>query len=463
MRELRPYQKTAVQLGLSKLTYQNGYELVLDPGLGKTAVSCRITAAMQVLFGISRVLVTAPEKVMRHWIAESAAWGAGMQAFTVEGTPAKRLVVMQQNSPGIHIVSHGNLDWLSRLKKVKPFDLFIIDEGSKFRNWSAKCTKAAIRISSKAAARLILTGSPMPNCPSEFFSQMCIMDRGKTLGRHIGQFRSRYMHPGGYQDHDWIFDEDKVEEVQELIAPWILRQDSSLLDGFPEVIEVDVPIHLPAKAKSIYQDMEQLLYTELTSQPLMAMSGSSKYSLCRQIASGGYYDADKVHHEVHAAKTEAVANIADETDSPLLVVYCFRHEHERLKKAFPYADSINGDTDTKHTEEVIKRWQQGKTRMILAQSQSISHGIDGLQHGGHTLVWYTMTNKPDDHDQLVFRLARSGQANPFVTVHNLIAIGTLDRGILSGLRKKQTSQQAMLEYFREKTPEEIFAKKAGLI
>lgn len=437
-----------MRLAAQNLIDKGGFGLLLSMGLGKTVVTCRTIAILNALYGVQRVLVTAPGKVLRHWKEEAEEWGAGLPVVTLDGGPEERKAELKKNQNAIHLISHGTLKWLSFIR-CKPFDLFVVDEGSKFRTWMGKQSMAARRIARRTNMRLLLSGSPTPNCPSEFFAQQYILDRGETLGRTIEVFRDKYMSIGGYENHEWIFDRSQEKDLLDLIAPWVLRQDSSLLDGFPEVIENDIVVELPPKAKLIYKDIEDELYTEYTTDPLFALSGSSRYSLCRQIASGGYYDENKVDHEVHDAKIEAVSEIIDETSSPVLVVYQFIHEHKRLKKAFPHAKSINSSTSGKQFDDIMNGWVAGDVPLILAQTKSISHGVDGLQKAGCTLVNFSQTDSPDDDDQTVARLARSGQKQKFVTVHRIIAKGTIDRMVLRRVREKVSQQQAILDYFKE--------------
>ena len=447
---LRDYQLTAVTLSVESLLRQSGFSLLLSPGLGKTGVTCRVIAVLNAIDNLTRVLVTAPSRVMHHWLHESTAWQSGLSVRILDGSPVQRLKLLNSRFDGIVVVSHDLLHWLTQ-QKTPPFQLFVWDESSKAKNWSAKRTKAGRRIASTAGKRMVLTGSPMPNCPSEFFPQQFMLDRGKTLGTTVGKFRERFMHRGGFENREWIFDAQQLLPFQELIAPWVLRQDSSLLTGFPDIIYTDIKIDLEPAAKAIYKEIETELYTELTDNPLFAMSGASRYSLCRQIASGSYYDEHQVTQNVHHEKLQVLSDRIDEIDGPVLVAYHFRHSLEQIRTIYPSAPAINGDTSAKETQAIIARWQTGAIPVLLAQCQAISHGIDGLQFSSNRIIWYEPTDMPEVHEQLNARLARSGQTKT-VFVDYLIVRGTTEVAILNVLRKKQTVQQALLAYFKENAP-----------
>jgi SNF2 family DNA or RNA helicase len=413
-------------------------------GLGKTAVSSRLIDAVSNTLGVERVLVTAPTRVQTHWRTEADAWSAGLPLTLLSGSPSKR--AEQLRKPGIHVLSHGLLNWLTRTKHT-PYDLFIVDESSKFRNWTAQRTKAARRIASTAKYRLLLTGSPAPNCPSEFFAQQFLLDRGATLGSTLGKFRERFMYRGGFENREWLFNYDLLPKLEDLLRPWYLRQGTELLSNMPEVIYNPIKLDLPPGVLAAYKEFEAELYTELLADPLITFSGSGKYATCRQLASGGYYDADKNSIEVHEIKLDALEGICDETPGPVLVAYQFRRELDHLRSRFGSIPAINGDTNNATTQQIIDSWKQHKIPLLAAQSQAISHGVDGLQHGGNTVVWYTLTDSLETHDQLNARLARSGQTNT-VIVHYLLCRATVDVAMLNLIRKKYTIQHALLEHLR---------------
>lgn len=449
MPELRPYQDKAVATTLDRLSRQNGNGLILDPGVGKTAIVCTVADKLRP----DRILVTAPARVLAHWVAELDQWYPNhAPIYPLTGSPDSREFLLRHAGDGIYLITHDMLAWLNKTKH-DPFDMFVADESSKLRNWSAKRTKAARKVALRSEHRLVMTGSPHPNCVSEWFSQQFILDRGKTLGQHISRFREQYMHKGGYENREWIFDMENLSKFQASIEPWITRQDSSVVEGFPKVVYNTIDIALPDQAFRAYKEIEKDLYTELTETPLLALSGSARYNICRQMASGScYIPGTKEPTLVHEAKLEAIEDLRDELppDAQLLVAYQYEHEYLSLTKRFPKALCIKGGTSMTETNRAIVMWQLGLCPMLIAQSQSISHGINGLQFGGNNVVFYTTPDQPDAFEQLIARLARSGQPNDVVFVHLLQAIRTIDRAVLRRLQTKCALQTAVLDYFQEK-------------
>lgn len=70
--------------------------------------------------------------------------------------------------------------------------------------------------------------------------------------------------------------------------------------------------------------------------------------------------------------------------------------------------------------------------------------MDGLQLTGHTVVWFGLPFSLDHYDQATARLHRTGQRHN-VTVHHIVARGTIDEQIMRVLAEKGNMQQALLE------------------
>jgi len=429
---LRPYQVQSAQHTLDRLLSHSGHMLCLDPGLGKTAIASNVLTSLWHFAGANRILITAPPRVLSHWAGEIPRFGDKTIPVTLlTGPPAKRIETLRNVKTGVFLISHNLLSWLAKLKPPA-FDLFLIDESSKMRYWSAQISKASRAISRRSTYRLLLTGSPAPNTPNELFPQIFLVNPDTPLGKNVTDYRQRFTRPGGFNNHDHIFIPELLPNLQAITEPWITRQSNTILTGFPKTLINRVPVALPPQAMKTYKEIEDQLYTSLTVDPLFVETG---YLMCRQMASGSYYDNDHQPQTLHSAKIEALVDLVDEIDDRVVVAYQFKHELLALQKAFP--DAITTDKLDKFST----------ARMLLAQSQSISHGVDGLQNHCHTLVFFTLTDSPEVFEQLIARLARSGQKSPTVIVHILSAIGTVDRLVHARLDRKNDLQSALLKYF----------------
>jgi len=132
-----------------------------------------------------------------------------------------------------------------------------------------------------------------------------------------------------------------------------------------------------------------------------------------------------------------LAEIAEQTDEPILVAYQFKSDLARLQARFPHAVALGKDPAT------IDHWNAGKIPMLLAHPASAGHGLN-LQHGGRTIVWFGLPWSLELYSQFNGRLHRQGQEKP-VLVYHLLATGTVDDAVYATLAKKDATQQDLLE------------------
>lgn len=121
--------------------------------------------------------------------------------------------------------------------------------------------------------------------------------------------------------------------------------------------------------------------------------------------------------------------------NPILVFYNFKHDKDRIKKAFPEARELQNSAD-------IRAWNEGKVKLLIAHPASAGYGLN-LQAGGHIIVWFGLTWSLEQYQQANARLERQGQKEP-VIIHHLVAKGTVDELVMRALKRKENGQEAMM-------------------
>ena len=187
--------------------------------------------------------------------------------------------------------------------------------------------------------------------------------------------------------------------------------------------------------------MEQDQLLQIEDSDVVALNAAAVMTKLLQIANGSVYSMDGTVVNIHDAKLEALQEIIDTTDSPVLVFYSFKHDLDKILEAVSGARVLNGPED-------IRDWNDGKVRVLLAHPASVGYGLN-LQEGGHTIVWYGLTWSLELYQQANARLYRQGQEKP-VIIHHLIAEGTVDEQAMAALQAKDTSQAALLAALKER-------------
>ena len=91
----------------------------------------------------------------------------------------------------------------------------------------------------------------------------------------------------------------------------------------------------------------------------------------------------------------------------------------------------------------IEKWNNGKIPVALIHPATAGHGLN-LQEGGSTLVWFGLTWSLELYQQTNARLYRQGQNSDTVVIMHIAAKGTIDEQILKALKKKDSTQSALI-------------------
>lgn len=440
--ELHTYQKIARTHLIESIGARDGGGLWLDPGLGKTAVSLHAIDYMRSIDGVKKTLIVAPLRViLTSWPNEIAKWDFDFRYEIIQGP--KRAQALARDAD-LYLMNVDNVRWLDKLGGWD-FDLAVIDESTKFKNWSAQCTKSLRRMLPKIPRRVTLTGTPVPNNLVDLFPQHFILDWGKTLGTAITRFREQWCRPCGYEGRQYEVVPSLADPLLDLVSPYYLRQEAVDHLDMPEVLRNEIVVEMPKKAKELYDKVHKEMVAEFNDETVTALTPGSKYNLCRQIASGSFYGEDGVV-SVHTAKVEALEDLVDELGGkPVLVGYCFRHEQMALAKRFKNIAFVNGDTPARESVKVLKAFGRGEIQILAAQCQAMSHGVDGLQKSCADVCWLSPTDQPEIRQQFEARVYRQGVTSGHVRFHYILAEGTVDLKIKRVLDRKDGVQRDILE------------------
>ena len=177
-------------------------------------------------------------------------------------------------------------------------------------------------------------------------------------------------------------------------------------------------------------------------QTIVALNAAAVMNKLLQMANGCVYTEGGAYAAIHERKLEALAEIIDTTDEPVLVFYNFQHDRDTILEEIDDAQLLKGPED-------IAAWNRGEIRVLLAHPASVGYGLN-LQDGGRVIVWYGLTWSLELYQQANARLYRQGQEKP-VIIHHLVAEDTVDEQVMKALQAKDTSQAALLAALKERS------------
>lgn len=439
----RPHQIIGTRALLDNLRFM----LIADPGMGKTAM---VLMALSILLLMGStffpVLVVAPKRVAEVvWDGERDKWDdfKDISITKIMGSAKERLAAMRA-APRAHVyvINYENVEWLVAqfTSETWPFKIVIADECSKLKgfrlNQGTKRAHALASIAKFTGRWWNLTGTPAPNGLIDLWGQMWFVDFGERLKRSFSAYKEAW-----FMEHPYTYRISEQQGAAAAITDAIkdrvlaLRAEDWLDITKPE--EIPVEVVLPEKAMEQYRAMEREYFLGIGDEEIEAGTAMVKSSKLLQMASGSIYDSKSDAHAVHDAKIEALGEIIEQINSPLLVAYQWRFDLPRILKALPKAKL--------YSDDVVADWNAGKIPVMLLHMQS-AHGLN-LHRPCHDVCFYSYNWSAENWQQMIERVGPARQAQlglaRVVRVWIIKAKGTIDTDVVDSNMQKITVEQAL--------------------
>ena len=423
--------------------------LILGMGLGKSVITLTaIEHLMHDSFEVRKVLVIAPLRVAAStWPDEIRKWDhlSSLTFSVAVGTRDERIVALRHNAD-ITIINRENIPWLVEESGVPfDYDMVVIDELSSFKNHRTKRFRSLMKARPKVKRIVGLTGTPAPNGLMDLWAEFRLLDGGKRLGRFIGQYRERWFLPDK-RNQMVVFSykpkEGAEDEIYSAIADITVSMKAMERIRMPELIETEMKVSMSGSERKAYDSMKKDLVLSLPDGAVTASNAASLSGKLMQLSSGAVYTDDECFTEIHRRKLDALEDAIESMNGkPLLIAYWFRHERTRISGLLT---SLGIPWKEISDEASIREWNEGKLQAAIIHPASAGHGLN-LQSGGSTLLWFTVPWSLELYQQTVARLWRQGQKEETTVVIHLITEGTIDERVLAALRRKDKTQEALLE------------------
>lgn len=494
--DFHPYQHDAVQW----LYEKPRSALFIDLGLGKTAIALALLAQLLREGWRGKCLVIAPLRVAKAtWPTEIGEWkfAAGIDYSLIRAededpeikaiykeaydreyrrqrrvgeTPAvaaryaarKASVPRQEakeamrsrqalSSARLHIVNLERLEWLvqfwekmGRMFGMKwPYDTIIIDESSKFKDYTTARYKALKKCLGRIDRIHTMTASPAAESYQHIFAQIFLLDQGRRFGRSVLWFLRSYFHEIKAA-RKWKIKPGAEKKIASKIADiaMVLKVEDAGID-LKGWLPVPRKIVLSDELMERYDDFERTMILRLDDLRIEALNGAVLFNKLLQMTSGAVYDEEKTVVPIHDEKIEALRELIDELQGePLMVSYWFKSSLSRLRKAFPRAAVMDP------SGKCIDPWNAGKIDLLFIQPGGAAHGLNMQKGPGHDIAWFDLCWSRELYEQTIGRLARQGQRQK-VRSHHLMAVGTADELVYEALQNKGEGQDRLFAYIRE--------------
>lgn len=439
----RPYQRRAVQF----LLEHPRCNLWADMGSGKTPVALTAIDILLSFGEVQKVLIVAPLRVaLVTWPEECQKWDEfqHLDLVVIAGTPTERTEKLKYGR--IHIINYEQLPWLfSTVGAAWDYDMVLLDEPDKAKapdsiRFKGKAKKPGqpghpgLRWARDHVTRWVnMGGTPAPNGEADLWTQAYFLDPA-LLGRTLTEFRRRYFVPHPYVQHVWTIRPEARAEIRARLAPVSLTISPKDFTDLPPLVETvhHVPL-APAESKR-YRTLQKDFFLQLEEggEKLIAQALNLSQALL-QYTSGFLYREDGSYSIEHTHKLDALEDLVEAAQGPVLIAHHFQAEREQILKRLPQAQVLDKKPDT------IARWNRGEIPVLLLHPASAGHGLS-LQHGGNQMIFFSLDWNLGNYQQVIERIGpmrqyQSGLDRPCF-IHYLVSPDTIDEIVLDRLQSK---------------------------
>lgn len=440
-----PYQREGIEAGLRWKRLLIGDE----PGLGKTLQSIGIVDAAAAY----PCLVICPSSLKINWQREFEKF-TDRKALILDNSVATTWpYLLRMGMQQVAIVNYESLRkffvWDIRAAKGKPFRLkdvvfcpdiqvfksVIIDECHRVKDPSAQQTIFTRGIVEGKPWRILLSGTPVVNRPSDLIAQLSIMGRLAEFGG-----RSKFLadYGGGElsRERRGKDEDDEPRNLDRLSSElysrcMVRREKAKVLTQLPDKTRTDLYVEISNREEYglAAADLAEYLrqYTECDDADIrrkMRMEALVKFMTLRSLSSKG-----KVAQAVDFVRT-FLAN------GKPLILFCSLHDIvDELKKAFPKAVTVTGRDSITMKQAAVDAFQSGRAQLIICSIKAAGVGLTLTASSNVAFVEFPWTYA--DCCQCEDRAHRIGQKDN-VTCYYLIGRHTIDRTLYDIIHRKKS-------------------------
>lgn len=437
--ELLPYQLDGIAFAVGA-----GRAILADDmGLGKTIQAIGVAELLRREAGICRVLVVCPATLKSQWRSEIRRFSA-LDCQLVLGSAAER-AGQYGNDCFFTICNYEQV--LRDILAIEraPWDLIILDEGQRIKNWEAQTSRVIKGLRSRFA--LVLSGTPLENRLDELFSVVEFID-DRRLGPAFRFFnRHRVVDEKGK-----ALGYKNLDELRARLAPVLLRRTrAAVMRELPPRSTEIVRIAPTAEQMELHRANLRIV-SSIVRKPYISEMDLLRLRkallMCRMSADSTYLvDKQKPGYSSKLVALDDLlgALLAEESHKIVLfsewttMLGLIEPLIARYGAAYVRLD---GSVPQKQRQPLVERFQRDPACRLFVTTNAGATGLN-LQVAD-TVVNVDLPWNPAVLEQRIARAHRMGQKNP-VQVYVLVTESTIEESLLGTLSAKHELARAALD------------------
>lgn len=442
---LRPYQLRGYSWMYRNSKIGFGSILADDMGLGKTLQVIALLLKLkeeQKINKEKKALVVLPTGLLANWQKEIKKFAPTLTSFIYHGSNRE----LKNFDADVLLTTYGLVRSDTEKLEQQKWYIIVIDEAQNIKNEETRQTKAVKSI--KADIRIAMSGTPVENRLSEFWSIMDYTNKG-YLGT-IKKFTKEYATP------IQIFNDEQVaQKFRKVTSPFMMRRmksDKSIISDLPQKIEQNQWAQLSKEQVALYQktmnaalakienlsanDKETLFKRQgLVLQMILALK-----QICNHPTN---FLKNKNYDALLSGKMQLLFELLDSILSAgekALVFTQFREMGDLLLRFIEerFGEQpmfYHGGSSVQEREQMIEDFQTNRANKIFILSLKAAGTGLNLTAASH-VIHYDLWWNPAVENQATDRAYRIGQKKN-VMVHRLITKDTFEERINDMIQEKK--------------------------
>ncbi len=438
--ELLPHQMDGIAfaLGASRSI------LADDMGLGKTIQGIGYAELLAKTIGIKKVLIVCPTSLKSQWRSEIAKFSE-RSSHLIMGSYQER--TQQYNNDTFFTICNYEqiLRDLVFVKDLK-WDLIIVDEAQRIKNWEAKTAKHIKELRSRFV--LGLTGTPIENRLDDLYSIAEFIDQ-----RHLGPAFRFYNQHKIADEKGKVLGYKNLDKLRDRLKPILLRRTrNSVLKDLPS--RRDQIVYIPPTEMQQKFDMGQRqIITSVLSKSFISemdlMRLQKALLLARMNADSPFLVSKS--GDTNSPKLEKLAELFDQIkaeDGRKCVLFSEWTtmldiiEPLLTKRKIKFV-RLDGRVPQKKRQKIVEDFKRDPEVLFFLTTNAGSTGLN-LQNA-NTVINVDLPWNPAVLEQRIARTHRMGQKNK-VHVYILVTSDTIEHKLLGTLASKKNLAIAALDY-----------------
>ena len=409
-----------------------------EMGLGKT-IQAIGTAALYLREGlVNSVLVICPTSLKYQWKREIQRF-VGEEATVVEGNQPTRKDLYDTVDTHFKIVSYNAVKNDVRILGGLHFDMVIMDEVQRLKNWDTQIARAARKITSDYA--VILSGTPLENKLEELYSIVQLVDQFHLGPYYLFRHEHIEMSPSGK-----VLGYKGLNAIGKQLEPVLLRRrKAEVALQLPGRMDKNLFVPMTEEQAGIhaeYADMVARIVHKWQATHYLSETDRRRLltglSMMRMVCDSTYILDQQTRHDTKVEETMNILESIFASGNEKVVIFSGWERMTRLiaaeldARGIAYSN-LHGGVPSGKRKDLIDRFTDNPQVRVFLSTDAGATGLN-LQAASY-MINLDLPWNPAVLEQRIGRIYRIGQRQR-IQVINLVAIGTIEERMLLKLKFK---------------------------